>query len=99
MPAMAKTPHQPRWRIGVDTGGTFCDLVLVDPEGGVRATTKRLSTPDDPGRAVLEGIDRLLARFDGVQSAAEGERARPLNVDDIDQVINIMYDFYFFLKM
>jgi N-methylhydantoinase A len=50
----------PPWRVGVDTGGTFTDLVLVDGDGVIRATHKRLSTPDDPGRAVLEGIAKLL---------------------------------------
>ena len=48
------------WRIGVDTGGTFTDLILVDGAGEIRGTHKRLSTPDDPGRAVLEGIHQLL---------------------------------------
>ncbi len=48
-------------RIGVDTGGTFTDLVLVGPEGHIVETHKRLSTPDNPSRAVLEGIDALLA--------------------------------------
>jgi len=47
-------------RIGVDTGGTFTDLVLIDAHGRVHATHKRLSTPDDPARAVIEGIDHLL---------------------------------------
>jgi N-methylhydantoinase A len=45
-------------RIGVDTGGTFTDLVLV--HAGGLWTHKRLSTPDDPSRAVLEGVDALL---------------------------------------
>ncbi|MEM9020345.1 MAG: hydantoinase/oxoprolinase family protein [Planctomycetota bacterium] len=49
------------FRIGVDTGGTFTDLILLDAAGCVVATHKRLSTPDDPGRAVLEGIDALIA--------------------------------------
>ncbi len=44
--------------IGVDTGGTFTDLVLVDGERV--ATWKLPSTPDDPSRAVLEGVRRLL---------------------------------------
>ncbi|MEX2389953.1 MAG: hydantoinase/oxoprolinase family protein [Phycisphaeraceae bacterium] len=57
----ASTPTSPR--IGVDTGGTFTDLVLVDGAAQrVVATLKLLSTPDDPARAVLEGIDRLLTK-------------------------------------
>ncbi len=60
MPAVDSNSPQPGWRIGVDTGGTFTDLLLADPSGLVRAVCKVLSTPDDPGRAVLEGIDQLL---------------------------------------
>lgn len=47
--------------IGCDTGGTFTDFVMYDPsapELGIR-TLKLSSTPDDPGRAVLEGVERL----------------------------------------
>ncbi|MDX1616616.1 MAG: hydantoinase/oxoprolinase family protein [Candidatus Promineifilaceae bacterium] len=44
-------------RVGVDTGGTFTDLVWLDGEGGLQAW-KLLSTPDDPGRAVLDGLER-----------------------------------------
>lgn len=58
-------PDPQRWRIGVDTGGTFTDLVLVDHAGVVRATHKLLSTPEDPGRAVLAGIAQLLAKQPG----------------------------------
>ncbi|MEO0475240.1 MAG: hydantoinase/oxoprolinase family protein [Planctomycetota bacterium] len=60
----------PSWRVGVDTGGTFTDVLLADPSGQVRASCKVLSTPDDPGRAVLEGIDRLLELY----QARSGER-------------------------
>jgi N-methylhydantoinase A len=44
--------------IGVDTGGTFTDLVLVD--GETVRTWKLPSTPDDPSRAVLEGVRHLI---------------------------------------
>lgn len=44
--------------LGVDTGGTFTDLILV-ADSKVR-THKLPSTPDDPSRAVLEGIEFLL---------------------------------------
>ncbi|MBX2850621.1 MAG: hydantoinase/oxoprolinase family protein [Phycisphaeraceae bacterium] len=62
MPADAVEQIRRRgFRVGVDTGGTFTDLLLADPAGRVITSCKVLSTPEDPGRAVLQGIDRLLA--------------------------------------
>ncbi len=47
-----RTPTAPsRCRIGIDTGGTFTDVVAEDG-----AVTKVLSTPDDPAQAVAAGI-------------------------------------------
>lgn len=43
--------------VGVDTGGTFTDVVFA--EGGTRGTFKLLSTPDDPARAVLTALQTL----------------------------------------
>jgi N-methylhydantoinase A/oxoprolinase/acetone carboxylase beta subunit len=44
-------------RIGIDTGGTFTDFVLWD---GNRLQTRKIrSTPDDPARAILEGLAGL----------------------------------------
>lgn len=43
--------------LGVDIGGTFTDFLLWND--GAFAVHKRPSTPDDPGRAVLEGLDEL----------------------------------------
>ena len=48
------------WRIGVDIGGTFTDIVLWDSQGGEMILDKILTTPDDPSLAVLEGIERVL---------------------------------------
>ncbi|HEY1216945.1 MAG TPA: hydantoinase/oxoprolinase family protein, partial [Bryobacteraceae bacterium] len=45
-------------RIAVDTGGTFTDIVLMDGSG-VRVHKVR-STPEDPARAILTGIQELL---------------------------------------
>ena len=44
-------------RIGVDTGGTFTDFVLWDGER-IRSRKVR-STPDDPSRAIFEGLAGL----------------------------------------
>ncbi len=43
--------------LGVDIGGTFTDFALIS-EGEVRVF-KTSSTPDDPSRAVLTGLDEL----------------------------------------
>jgi len=45
-------------RIGVDTGGTFTDLVRLDARG--LSVHKVRSTPDDPARAILSGIEELV---------------------------------------
>jgi 5-oxoprolinase (ATP-hydrolysing) len=49
-------------RIGVDVGGTFTDLVLVDEESGRITVDKVPSTPDDPARGSVEGINDLCAK-------------------------------------
>lgn len=45
-------------RLGVDTGGTFTDFVWLD-EAGQPQIHKHLSTPQDPAKAVLRGIELL----------------------------------------
>src|SRR5271170_828510 len=45
-------------RIGVDTGGTFTDLVRLDEHG--LSVHKVPSTPDDPARAILSGIAEIM---------------------------------------
>jgi N-methylhydantoinase A/oxoprolinase/acetone carboxylase beta subunit len=44
--------------IGIDTGGTFTDLVAI--AGGRLRVHKVLSTPDDPARAVIVGLKAML---------------------------------------
>jgi len=51
-----------RYKIGIDIGGTFTDLVMVDLKTGNLVIDKLLTTPDDPSRAVLEGLDRVLTK-------------------------------------
>src|SRR6476661_2196177 len=52
----------PRHRVTVDTGGTFSDFVYLNEETGEVSISKVPSTPDDPSRAILHGIEMLLAR-------------------------------------
>src|SRR5690554_4974361 len=46
--------------IGVDTGGTFTDLVAIDADGAV-VFEKAFSTPDRPEMAVFDALDKLAA--------------------------------------
>ena len=45
------------WRIEVDTGGEFTDLVAVGPDGEVRLR-KVSSTPSQPSEAVFQALER-----------------------------------------
>jgi N-methylhydantoinase A len=47
-------------RLGVDIGGTFTDLVVVDERTGAPRVGKILTTPKDPAHAVEQGIQALL---------------------------------------
>jgi N-methylhydantoinase A len=47
------------YRLGVDVGGTFTDLLLINEQTGETHSAKVPSTPQDPSIGVLNGIDRL----------------------------------------
>ena len=49
-----------KYRIGIDTGGTFTDGVLINESTGEIQITKVPSTPDDPSRGFLNATARLL---------------------------------------
>jgi N-methylhydantoinase A len=51
-------------KIGVDTGGTFSDFMLMD--GDTLVIHKVLSTPENPARAVLQGLRHLRPDLTGV---------------------------------
>ncbi|WP_205855696.1 hydantoinase/oxoprolinase family protein, partial [Phytoactinopolyspora endophytica] len=53
-----------RIRIGIDTGGTFTDVVAVDEGTGRLATTKTPSTPADPADGFMAGIQKALNMLD-----------------------------------
>ena len=52
----------PRYRVTVDTGGTFSDFVYLNEETGEVSISKLPSTPDDPSRAILTGIEMLIGK-------------------------------------
>lgn len=54
-------------RIGVDTGGTFTDVCAFDESDGRVHVRKVSSTPDDPGRAIVQGVAELLEQIGGRQ--------------------------------
>src|SRR5271167_3394554 len=51
------------WRIGVDIGGTFTDVVLVDEETGHIGVAKAPTTPRDVTQGVIDGIRQGLTRY------------------------------------
>src|SRR4030088_588011 len=52
----------PRYRLGVDVGGTHTDLVLLDAASGALIVEKVASTPKNPALGVLDGVARFIAR-------------------------------------
>jgi N-methylhydantoinase A len=56
------TPPAGVFRIGIDVGGTFTDLVAVDDAGRL-VLTKASTTPDDPSRGVMAGLELLAAEL------------------------------------
>jgi N-methylhydantoinase A len=48
--------------VGVDTGGTFTDLIAVDPATGEFRLGKVPSVPDDPSAAVQNALEELFAK-------------------------------------
>jgi N-methylhydantoinase A len=54
-----------RIRVGVDTGGTFTDVVAFDEDSGEVVTTKTPSTPADPAQGFMDGLRKVLATLGG----------------------------------
>ncbi|NRB70652.1 MAG: hydantoinase/oxoprolinase family protein [Xanthomonadales bacterium] len=56
------------YRLGVDVGGTFTDLLLINETTGQTHTAKVPSTPQDSSLGVLNGVERICAES-GVKPA------------------------------
>ena len=48
------------YKLGVDVGGTFTDVFLLNEKDGALEVHKVSSTPDDPSRAIMKGISEIL---------------------------------------
>src|SRR5215475_3766240 len=60
------------WQIGVDVGGTFTDLLALDPECGVFRVAKVLSTPEDQSIGFIAGLARLDTDLAAVAALVHG---------------------------
>lgn len=60
--AVVVTASGGKIRVAVDIGGTFTDIALL-LESGLIHQSKVSSTPEDPSRAVIDGVDSLLAEL------------------------------------
>ena len=86
---MAGDEQRRRRLLGVDTGGTFTDFVLIDEDGELRIH-KTLSTPSAPEQAILKGIAELAIPLDelivvhgttvATNTALEGQGVRTIFV-------------------
>src|SRR4030088_3858434 len=65
-----------RYRLGLDTGGTFTDVVAFDEESGAVHTTKTPTTPLDPSIGFMAGIHKIAQQasfsLNQVSSVAHG---------------------------
>jgi len=51
-----------KYVVGIDTGGTFTDLICVDEEGA-SIIIKTPSTPEDPSKAVVDGLNDMAVKL------------------------------------
>jgi N-methylhydantoinase A len=61
-------------RIGIDTGGTFTDIVCVDAASGAMRVTKVASTPSNPAIGLVRGVKAILGEtpLDDLAGLAHG---------------------------
>ena len=65
---MTQRPGTNGWRVGVDSGGTFTDVCLFHEDSQTAHVWKVPSTPDDPSRAIADGVAAALAVHGGEAS-------------------------------
>ena len=60
------------FRVGVDIGGTFTDIVYIDEETTEIVVDKARSTPHDPAQGVLEAIEKIKADLSKIDVFSHG---------------------------
>ena len=71
------------WRVGVDVGGTFTDVVTVR-EGSIHVT-KTPSTPDAPNEGVVDGLEERYRHGESNRDSSTNSQNEPgLEYDDVD---------------
>jgi len=88
-------------RIGIDTGGTFTDVVALDESTGAIVTTKTPSTPSDPADGFMAGVEKILglvgASYDDIAAVSHGTTVATNQllegkVDALGYVTNVGYE-------
>jgi N-methylhydantoinase A len=69
---MSSPSRAARYRIGIDTGGTFTDIVSVDTLSGATHVTKVASTPANPAIGLLRGVNEILAAANATTDEVAG---------------------------
>ena len=61
-----------KYQIGIDIGGTFTDVVILDPESGRLIVGKKLTSSDRPAQAVIQVIGEMLEQ-EGIAAQKVGK--------------------------
>lgn len=61
-----------QWRLGIDIGGTFTDVIAVSPDGATRRSAKVPSKPSEPVQAIVESIEAVGLGWDEVGEIVHG---------------------------
>ena len=62
----------PKYIVGVDVGGTFTDVFIINQASGKLATAKVPSTKDDQSRGFVDGILREISNFSDISTIVHG---------------------------
>src|SRR5262245_55967175 len=71
LPLGCESLFMKRLWIGIDTGGTFTDIVAADVASGEYRFHKLPTTTDDPAKAILQGIAETVVRFEATHGEVE----------------------------